>query len=146
MTKNEFTEYIKYLHKTLRVDPPTDKEELEAWYEPFKATHMIIAKKMAQLYLANESGYFKLAKLLEYKSRAMAGSTYNEPQHQECPYCGNTGWIGRYEQVEKYPIPTMIFKRCCCHTGSREPKSVPQYQEFELKNMKQISNAYFEKH
>lgn len=123
---------MEYLKKLFDIKIP-EKETLPAWYKPFENTHIIIAKKMADMYLQDEQGKFKLAKLLEYKSRAMAGKTYFENKEKECEYCGNTGYI----QVE---IPcrnayTIVCKRCVCPVGTRIPEYVRRVTSEELKDL-----------
>ncbi len=123
---------MEYLKKLFDIKIP-EKDALPAWYKPFENTHMIIAKKMADMYLQDEQGKFKLAKLLEYKTRAMAGKTYFEDKGRECKFCGNTGYI----QVE---VPyrnsyTITCKRCICPIGSSIPEYVRRVTADELKNL-----------
>ena len=125
-------DYMEYLKKLFDIKVP-EKDALPAWYKPFENTHMIIAKKMADMYLQDEQGKFKLAKLLEYKTRAMAGKTYAEDQEKKCKLCGNTGYI----QVE---VPyrnsyTIICKRCVCPIGSNIPEYVRRITADELKKL-----------
>ncbi len=67
MTKNEFVEYIGFLDKLFNLNNAKDKEIMSAWYKSFENTYLTIAKEMAQMYLQEEQGRFRLAKLLEYK-------------------------------------------------------------------------------
>lgn len=137
MTKNEFMDYLKYLQKALKIDVPTDKDVVAAWYESFKNIHIIVAKKMANLYLQKESGFFKLPKLLEYKSLAMAGATYEEPPKELCKICGNTGfvWI-RPRHEGKYGND--VFKRCVCLDGGKIPGFVNQITQEDLDGMEKL--------
>lgn len=133
INKSEFLEYLEYLKSLFEIKIPEDTEAINAWYKPFENTNLIIAKSMADMYLQNEQGRFKLAKLLEYKSRAMAGKTYFEDKERECEYCGNTGYI----QVE---IPyrdtyTITCKRCICPIGSSIPEYVRRVTADELRNL-----------
>ena len=93
MTKDEFMTYVNYLNKLFKFEMP-DKDILPAWYKPFEKTHIQIAKKMADMYFQEEEGRFKLSKLIQYKSRAMNGVTYNEPKNEsKCKLCKGTGFI-----------------------------------------------------
>lgn len=135
MTKNEFMEYLKYLEKTIGIQAPTDKEVLAAWYEPFQNIHIEIAKKMAKLYLQKEQGYFKLSKLLEYKSAAMAGVTYPEEQKKSCPACFGTGYVQIETTTPNYPTPYISCRRCLCNMGNKLPNYIKQVTEEELRRM-----------
>lgn len=137
MSKEEFMEYTKYLNKTLNIEIPKDKEVLAAWYEPFKNTHLIIAKNMAQLYLQRESGIFKLAKLLEYKSAAMKGKNHYEQPGHKCDICDGTGFVEFEVQPENYPMPIFMCRRCICPVGNSLPKYVRQTSEAELNLLKE---------
>lgn len=144
MDKNEFMRYTEYLEKTLKIDIPTDKEVLAAWYEPFKNTHMIIAKKMAHLYLQKETGNFKLAKLLDYKSAAMEGRTYNDTQiNKGCPLCGSTGYVQILKEEPKYKEPVEFCSRCICSVGNSLPKYIRQATREELQGMSRQWNGVF---
>lgn len=144
MDKKEFMEYTKYLNKTLNVEIPTDKEVLSAWYEPFRNIHLLIAKRMAQLYLQNETGYFKLAKLLEYKSVAMQGRTYNEDNtSKKCHFCGGTGFIQIEREIDMYKQPIEFCARCICVIGNSLPGYIRQVTPNELKSMTRTPNATY---
>lgn len=132
MTKNEFMTYMDYLNKLFKFDMP-DKEVLPAWYKPFERTNLYIAQKMADMYFQEEQGRFKLSKLIEYKSKAMAGRIYKTEKEERCPICDNTGYV----QVE---VPyrhtyTIQCKRCICEIGESIPKYVRQVTEEELKGI-----------
>ena len=116
MSKNEFMNYLEYLSKLFEFNAPTDKEILATWYNNFKNTNMLIAKDMAQRYFKEETGRFKLSKLLNYKSAAMAGKTEYAAK-EKCPICFNTGFV----QVEK-KIKGRVYimcMRCTCDNGQR---------------------------
>ena len=118
MNKHEFMEYVQFLGKAFEFTPPTDKNLLATWYKPFENINLIIAKKMAELYLYNEPGKFQLAKLLKYKEQAMRGLTYHE-ESKDCPICGGCGWA-RIEVYDiNYPRPIEVCRRCTCSAGER---------------------------
>ena len=133
MTKDEFMTYVNYLNKLFKFEMP-DKDILPAWYKPFEKTHIQIAKKMADMYFQEEEGRFKLSKLIQYKSRAMNGVTYNEPQNYKvCHLCKNTGFI----QVE---VPyrntyTIKCKRCICEIGENLSHNIKQVTQEELERI-----------
>ena len=132
MTKNEFVAYLDYLHKLFTFEMPV-KEVMEAWYKPFINTSPYIAKKMADTYFQEEKGKFKLSKLIEYKSRIMAGHTYYKEKEERCPICDNTGYI----QVE---VPyrksyTIVCKRCVCAIGESLSHQIRQVTKEELERI-----------
>ena len=133
MTKDEFMTYVNYLNKLFKFEIP-DKEVLPAWYKPFEKTHLQIAKKMADMYFQEEEGKFKLSKLIQYKSRAMNGVTYNEPKNEsKCKLCKGTGFI----QVE---VPyrntyTIKCKRCICEIGENLSHNIRQVTQEELERI-----------
>ena len=131
MTKNEFITYLDYLNKLFKVEKP-DKTVMEAWYKPFEKVNLHIAKKMADMYFQQETGKFKLSKLIEYKSKAMAGCTY-KVQEGICPLCKNTGYI-QIEVPYKTSYTTKC-KRCICAIGNSLPKNIRQATEEELKGL-----------
>ena len=111
MTKNEFVEYATYLGKLFNFEAPTDKDILAAWYKNFERVHIDIAREMAQLYLKQETGKFKIAKLLEYKESAMRGKVYKE-NFENCKLCKNTGFV-ILEKEDKGRIYEFC-NRCIC--------------------------------
>lgn len=123
MTKNEFVEYIGFLDKLFNLNNAKDKEIMSAWYKSFENTYLTIAKEMARMYLQEEQGRFRLAKLLEYKSKAMAQKIYCEGDKgkESCPLCNDTGFI----QIEVPYLSSYTTKcaRCLCSTG----RSLPEY-------------------
>jgi hypothetical protein len=131
MTKNEFLDYVRHLDKLFNTNNADDKDILATWYKSFENTHLNTAKEMAQMYLQEEQGRFKLAKLLQYKSKALAGKTYFEgAKDQKCILCNDTGFI----QVE---IPyrtnyTTICRRCICKAGQALNKSIRQVTSDEI--------------
>jgi hypothetical protein len=134
MTKGEFMEYVTYLGKTFEIAPPTDKEVLQTWYKPFENIHLTIAKKMASLYLYHEPGKFKFAKLLEYKSEAMAGVTYSEEKN-ECKICNGTGFVQVEIDDGIYTHPYTVFRRCLCKNGQKLNSKIRQIVQYELEEM-----------
>ena len=79
MSKNEFMEYIRFLKELFpRANIPTSKEGLNVWYKAFENTHINVAKEMTQMYLQEEQNGFNYARLLAYKSRAMANKNSTE--------------------------------------------------------------------
>lgn len=130
MTKNEFIEYAGYLGKLFGFDAPTDKDVLGAWYKPFEKVHIDIAREMAQLYLKQETGRFKLAKLLEYKEQAMRGKTYSEKIEGYCKICRNVGYV-MLEKRDNGKIYVMA-NRCICKLGQDLNKSIKTVEEKEL--------------
>jgi hypothetical protein len=145
MTKKEFMEYLGFLGKTLSIDVPKDKEVIAIWYKSFENTHLAIAKNMAELYLQNESGYFKLAKLLEYKSRAMASKMFLEEAGTRCDLCDDTGFLVFREKRPDYPIEIDICRRCVCHKGDKLPNNIRQMTGPELEEYGQTTNKVFTK-
>lgn len=130
MTKNEFMEYLAFLSKLFSFEAPTDKEILATWYKPLENTNLAIAKDMAQMYFKEEQGRFKLSKLLEYKTAAMAGKVYREPKSKGCKLCKDTGYVGIERQ-----FGTRIYEmqaRCTCIEGDRLPKYIKQVDVMEM--------------
>ena len=77
MEKKEFVDYIKYINKVFDTNiDVSDKELMSTYYKPFEKIHMSVAKDMAQKYMQAETGKFKLAKLLEFKSACLKGKTW----------------------------------------------------------------------
>lgn len=135
MTQGEFIDYLKFIEKTIDAKVPTDKESLDAWYKTFENTNVIIAKKMATMYLQKETGYFKLSKLLEYKSAAMAGATYRDTPVTSCPACKGTGYIIVRPKHREDEYPYEKCRRCCCSAGSKLPNYIVQVTPEELRVM-----------
>ena len=129
MTKNEFIQYLVFLSKLFNTEMPTDKEIQATWYKSFEFTHENIAKEMAQRYFKEETGRFKFAKLLEYKSAAMAGKTFKEPSG-DCRMCKNTGYVV-IEQKHGSRVYEMC-NRCTCRHGEALPKYIKQISQFDL--------------
>lgn len=123
-----------YLVKLFGITAPSDPEIIKAWHKPLEKTNLIIAKEMAQMYFREEKGRFNFARLMEYKTRAMAGRTYHEPKdHKECEYCRNTGWVQMEERIG--PRIYEIWRRCCCRYGDELPKNIKQISPFEVEGM-----------
>ena len=95
----------------------------------FEKVHMEVAKEMAQLYLKQETGRFKLAKLLEYKELALKGRVYKE-NYENCKICENTGFVILEKRVEE-----RIYEFCCkciCRKGQELNKNIKTVEESEL--------------
>ncbi len=140
MSKNEFMDYLGYLSKLFGFDAPTDKEILATWYSNFKNTHINIAKDMAQKYFKEETGRFKLAKLLDYKSASMAGKT-DYIKVDKCPICFNTGFV----QVEK-KIKGRVYvmcMRCTCSNGQRLQEGIKEVDKLTLDDRFLDANGVF---
>jgi|GEM_PF-2877332 len=129
MTKNEFIEYVSYLGKLFSFEAPGDKDILAAWYKPFERVHIDIAREMAQLYLKQETGRFKLAKLLEYKDVALRGKVYVEST-ENCKLCKNTGFV-ILEKRDNGRIYEFC-NRCICKTGQSLNKNIRTVEEADL--------------
>lgn len=144
MNKHEFMVYLKYLESTLNVKVPTEKNAIQAWYEPFEHIHFEIATKMAKMYLRKETGNFKISKLLEYKSAAIAGATYPELEdvtRQKCDVCCDTGFVWIRPKDKKNGIEYDIFRKCTCSKGAVLPKYVRLITNEDLSNMRQEPNG-----
>lgn len=136
MVKADFMEYLKYLEKTIDAKIPTDKETIQAWYEPFHFLHLDIAKKMARIYLQKESGYFKLSKLLEYKSLALAGVTFPEPKAGGCPTCDGIGFVQIQLPLKTAgAYPYITCRRCYCSTGRKMPEYIKMVTQEQISKM-----------
>lgn len=129
MTKNEFIEYVSYLGKLFSFEPTADKEVLAAWYKPFERVHIDIAREMAQLYLKQETGRFKLAKLLEFKDVALRGKVYKEST-ENCKLCKNTGFV----MLEKRDNGRIyeFCNRCICKIGQSLNSNIKTVTEADL--------------
>lgn len=129
MTKNEFIEYVSYLGKLFSFEAPGDKDILAAWYKPFERVHIDIAREMAQLYLKQETGRFKLAKLLEYKDVALRGKVYVEST-ENCKLCKNTGFV-ILEKRDNGRIYEFC-NRCICKIGQSLNSQIKTVEEADL--------------
>ncbi|NFP92384.1 hypothetical protein [Clostridium sporogenes] len=141
MLKNEFMEYLKYLNKTIDVKPPSDKETLQAWYEPYKNIPINLAKEMAKEYLKHETGFFKYAKLLSYKDKVFREKAYRKEekinQNPSCPLCGDTGFV--QIDIEGY----IMCRKCMCKASDGIPSFVRQITENDIDKLKKISNLIY---
>lgn len=147
MNKMEFMVYLKFLSATMNVKAPEGKDAIQAWYEPFENIHFDIAKKMAKMYLKKETGYFKLAKLLEYKNPALKSCTYPEYEEvssKKCDICRDTGFVWIKPKAKKDEIAYDIFRKCYCSKGAKLQKYVRMITNEDLRNMKQESNGRWE--
>lgn len=129
MTKQEFVEYAGYLGKLFGFEAPTDKDVLAAWYKSFERVHINIAKEMAQLYLKQETGRFKLAKLLEYKDVALRGKVHQEST-ENCKLCKNSGFV----MLEKRDNGRIyeFCNRCICKIGQSLNSNIKTVEEADL--------------
>ena len=140
MTKNEFIEYAGYLGKLFGFEAPTDKDVLGAWYKPFERVHIDIAREMAQLYLKQETGRFKLAKLLEYKDIALRGKVYKETTGN-CKLCKNIGFV-ILEKRDNGRIYEFC-NRCICKVGQSLNKNIKTVEETDLlERYRDYNNIY----
>lgn len=141
MLKNEFMEYLNYLNKTIDVKPPSDKETLQAWYEPYKNIPLNLAKEMAKEYLKHETGFFKYAKLLSYKDKVFREKAYRKEQEinqsPSCPLCGDTGFV----QIDDEGY--IMCRKCVCKASSGIPSFVRQITESDIDRLKKISNLIY---
>ena len=138
MTKNEFMDYITFLKKLFpRANMPTDKDALAVWYKAFSNTHINIAKDMAQMYFKEEQGSFNYARLLQYKSRAMAGKAYIEKPvtKTNCKVCKGEGVVIVERLFDDRPY--QYAYKCVCRSGELYPSFPPIRKEL-------IENNYLE--
>ncbi len=129
MTKNEFMEYVDYLGRLFGFTPTKDRDILLAWYKPFEKVHIDIAREMAQLYVKEETGRFKLAKLLEYKEVALRGKVYKE-NIKNCKLCKNVGFV-ILEKRENGRIYEFC-NRCICNIGQSLNSNIKTVTEVDL--------------
>lgn len=138
MNKYEFKDYVSYLERLFNTKINQDKDVLATYYKSFENINIITAKEMAEKYLTNETGYFKWAKLLEYKSMCLKGKTwYEEADKSKCMLCNGTGYVF----VEEYR-GTRVYemgKRCTCKAGEELPKYIRQFDT-------EILNTHFQDH
>lgn len=141
MLKNEFMEYLKYLNKTIDVKPPSDKETLLAWYEPYKNIPLNLAKEMAKEYLKHETGFFKYAKLLSYKDKVFREKAYRKEQEINqnpiCPLCGDTGYV----QIDDEGY--IMCRKCMCKASDGIPNFVKQINEIDIDKLTKIGNLIY---
>ena len=141
MTKEEFVRYVDYLKMIFNQDIPTDKVFINTWYKPFSKINKKIAQDMAEAYVKEETGRFKFAKLLDYKSLAMANKTYIEPKtYCDCKVCNGLGLVF----VEKYwfnkatnKLTNRIYEttyRCTCSKGDTQARIIKQISPSDLDN------------
>lgn len=144
MNKDEFMEYLVFLKKLFhRASIPNDKEIIAIWYKGFKNTRIEIAKEMAMLYLQEEQGSFNYSKLLQYKSKAMAGKYIEENrQIYGCKICKGSGFV-IVERPKKKHVYQYIY-RCRCRNGQYYT-GYPEITEELLKD-KFLINGVFKLH
>ncbi|EJO5348380.1 hypothetical protein NRP93_002504 [Clostridium botulinum] len=141
MTKNEFMEYLNYINKIIDVKAPADKETLQAWYEPYKNISLSLAKEMAKEYLKHETGFFKYAKLLNYKDKVFREKTYRKEQginqRSSCLLCGDTGFV--QIDIEGY----IMCRKCVCKASSGIPSFVRYISKNDIDRLKKINNFIY---
>ena len=144
MNKNEFMDYLKFVKDLFpRANVPVNKEIIGVWYKPFVNTHLQVAKEMAQMYFQDEENSFNFARLLQYKSKAMAGKTYFEESvkvNRSCPYCDGLGFVEIEERV-KNRFYQHIYK-CVCKGGERYPAYPKLNLEMLKDKEKYVSGVY----
>lgn len=142
MDKYQFMEYLKFIKELFpRANIPTGKEAIGAWYKGFANTNIEIAKDMARMYLQEEQHSFNYAKLLQYKSKAMAGKSIFDVNRTkyECKLCNGEGVVIVENLIEKH-----IYKyayRCTCK-NSQYQMSYPELTQ-ELIKDKVLVNGTF---
>ena len=145
MNKNEFMEYLKYLRQlfpTSTIIPTNDKEVIATWYEGFKNTHLHIAKLMAQMYLQEEQKNFNYARLLSFKSKAMAGRTYkdNNIAKVKCDICDSLGVV-QIDTIKSNKV-YQTFYRCICNNGNQYSR-YPLLDKSMLLNQDKVTNGMY---
>lgn len=144
MTKGEFMEYLKYLKQIFpRASYPYSDKAIETWYKPFANTHIKVAENMAQMYFQEEQNSFNFARLLQYKSRAMAGKTEYEnsvTENKNCEYCGGNGFV----QIEE-KVSGRIYQhtyRCLCSSGDKYPNFPKMDRSYLIGKEKYITGLF----
>ena len=129
MEKKEFVDYIKYINKVFDTNiDVSDKELMSTYYKPFEKIHMNVAKDMAQKYMQTETGKFKLAKLLEFKSACLKGKTWiDNSNNKNCKLCAGTGFV-IVEEDHNGKIYEM-WKKCNCKQGDLLPNYINKIDE-----------------
>lgn len=139
MTKIEFIDYLTYLKGLFpkaSIPKSTDKEIIGIWYKGFINTNLIVAKSMAEMYFQDEQNSFNYARLMQYKSKAMADKTYyDKPKGSECKLCGNTGYIQFRGYDPNIKADNDLYKRCICDIGNSIRADIAQATQEELINI-----------
>lgn len=139
MTKIEFIDYLTYLKGLFpkaNIPKIADKEIVGTWYKGFINTNLIIAKSMAEMYFQDEQNSFNYARLMQYKSKAMADKTYyDKPKGPVCKLCGNTGYIQFRGYDPKIKADKDFYKRCICDIGNSIRSDIAQVTQEELMNI-----------
>lgn len=137
MIKTEFMKYLDFIKELFpRANVPTNKEIIAVWYKPFVNVNFNIAKDMAVMYLQEEQNSFNFARLLQYKTRAMADKTYYGEENTEvCKFCGNTGYVQFRGYNNKAKCKIDVYKRCICSVGDSLIGNIAQVTQEELLNI-----------
>ena len=142
MTKNEFVEYLDFLERVFPKAPiPIDREIRAVWYKGFENTRIEIAKEMAIMYLQEEQGRFNYSKLLQYKSKAMAGNTQIEENRPiyDCKLCSGSGFV-IVENFKKEHIYQYAY-RCRCK-NAQYYLNYPEITEEVIKGKRLIDGVF----
>lgn len=129
MEKKEFIDYMKYINKVFSTNIDiSDKELMATYYKPFEKIHINIAKEMAEKYMQAETGRFKLAKLLEYKSACLKGKTWSDDINtNDCKLCAGTGFVIVEEAFNGRVYER--WKKCNCKQGDLLPGYIRKFDE-----------------
>lgn len=145
MTKNEFMEYLKFLKQIFpRASYPYSDKAIETWYKPFANTHIKIAETMAQMYFKDEQNAFNYARLLQYKTKAMAGKVYYDntaKSDKSCPYCDGNGFVQIEERIKNRFYQHTY--QCVCSNGMKYP-SFPKLDISMIEGKKKQVSSLFE--
>ena len=142
MTKNDFLEYLNFLKRVFpRAPIPKDKDIIGVWYKGFENTRIEIAKEMAMMYLQEEQGGFNYSKLLQYKSKAMAGKGQVEENRPiyDCKLCSGSGFV-IVENFKKEHIYQYAY-RCRCR-NAQYYMNYPEITEEVIKG-KRLTDGVF---
>lgn len=125
MNKKEFLSYVDYIEKVFNTKINRDTDVLATYYKSFENINPIIAKEMAEKYLVTETGYFKWAKLLEYKTVCLKGKEWHEEAiNSKCILCNNTGYV--FVEEKRNGRIYEFAQRCTCSIGNSMWSKVKQ--------------------
>lgn len=135
MSKQEFIKYLAFVKELFpKANISSNPEIIATWYKGFENVSLDIAKNMGQMYFQDEQNTFNYARLLQYKSKAMASKTsYDIPQAKVCEVCGGTGWVQIRLYNSKVKSEINKCKRCICEVGNNINSNLPQIEEDELR-------------
>lgn len=135
MSKQDFMKYLSFLKEVFpKANIPSNQEIIATWYKGFQSVSLDIAKNMGEMYFQDEQNAFNYARLLQYKSKAMAGETsYDKPQVKVCEVCGGTGWVQIRFYDSKVKSEIDKYKRCNCEIGNNIRSDLSQITEDELR-------------